>query len=251
MQPHPVFAALLAAWVLVGVIAFLALMRIPAPYGRFERPGWGPEISPRLGWFLMESPGVFIFAGILLVSLPVSLVPALFGVLWLVHYFYRGFFYPLLLRSTRRIPVAIIVSAIGFHLANVTFQAWELYRVRPDRPLSWLRDPRFLTGLALFACGCAIATRADARLRALRPARGQEYLIPRGGMFEYVSCPNYFGEIVEWIGWAVLTWTWAGAAFALWTIANLLPRALALHRWYRAQFADYPPDRKALVPHVL
>jgi hypothetical protein len=250
MPLPPVFAALLAAWAVVAVVAFLALMRIPAPYGRFERPGWGPEVSPRLGWFLMESPSVFIFAGILVASGPVGLVLAAFGALWLAHYVYRGFIYPLLLRSTRRIPVAVVLSAIGFHAANVTLQAWALYRVGPKRPISWLSDPRFLAGLALFVCGYAIAARADARLRALRPSRGQQYVVPSGGLFEYVSCPNYLGEIVEWIGWAVLTWTWAGAVFALWTVANLLPRALALHRWYRAQFAAYPAGRKALVPFV-
>ena len=33
--------------------------------------------------------------------------------------------------------------------------------------------------------------------------------------------------------------------------ANLVPRALATHRWYRERFPDYPQDRKALIPFVL
>ena len=55
-------------------------------------------------------------------------------------------------------------------------------------------------------------------------------------------------EIVEWLGWALLTWSPAGLAFAAWTMANLVPRARAHHRWYRERFPDYPARRKALVP---
>ena len=40
----------------------------------------------------------------------------------------------------------------------------------------------------------------------------------------------------------------AGWAFAVFTIANLAPRALTHHKWYRAQFPDYPPERRALIP---
>ena len=57
--------------------------------------------------------------------------------------------------------------------------------------------------------------------------------------------------MIEWIGWAILTWSLAGAAFAIYTIANLLPRALQHHRWYKSQFADYPADRKAIIPYLL
>jgi hypothetical protein len=66
-----------------------------------------------------------------------------------------------------------------------------------------------------------------------------------------VSAPNYLGEIVEWSGWALATWSLAGLAFALYTTANLAPRALANHRWYRQQFPGYPPERRALLPHLL
>jgi 3-oxo-5-alpha-steroid 4-dehydrogenase 1 len=77
------------------------------------------------------------------------------------------------------------------------------------------------------------------------------YRIPRGGAFEYVSAANYFGEIVLWTGWAVMSWTAAGALFAIFTVSNLLPRALSHHRWYREQFADYPRERRALIPWLL
>jgi protein-S-isoprenylcysteine O-methyltransferase Ste14 len=66
-----------------------------------------------------------------------------------------------------------------------------------------------------------------------------------------VSCPNYLGEIVEWTGFALLTWSLPAVSFAAWTVANLVPRALAHHRWYRERFPDYPRRRKALIPGLL
>ena len=59
------------------------------------------------------------------------------------------------------------------------------------------------------------------------------------------------GEIIEWIGFAVMTWSVAALAFAIWTAANLAPRALSHHKWYRETFPDYPTERKALIPFVV
>jgi hypothetical protein len=67
-------------------------------------------------------------------------------------------------------------------------------------------------------------------------------------MFEYVSCANYFGEFVEWCGFALATWSPAAVIFAVWTAANLAPRARQHHRWYQGKFKDYPCDRAAFVP---
>ena len=69
-------------------------------------------------------------------------------------------------------------------------------------------------------------------------------------MFRWISCPNYFGEILEWSGWALASWTLAGVAFAIFTFANLAPRARAHHQWYQQYFLDYPQNRKALIPKI-
>jgi protein-S-isoprenylcysteine O-methyltransferase Ste14 len=66
-----------------------------------------------------------------------------------------------------------------------------------------------------------------------------------------VSSPNYLGEIVQWTGWAIATWSLGGLAFALYTAANLAPRALDNHRWYQDHFDDYPPRRRALIPYLV
>ncbi len=69
-------------------------------------------------------------------------------------------------------------------------------------------------------------------------------------LFSWVTSPNYFGEMVEWVGFALAAQTLAGWAFAVFTFANLAPRAVAHHKWYRATFADYPTSRRALIPFV-
>jgi 3-oxo-5-alpha-steroid 4-dehydrogenase 1 len=43
----------------------------------------------------------------------------------------------------------------------------------------------------------------------------------------------------------------AGLAFAVYTAANLVPRRWTITDWYRERFADYPPERRALIPFLL
>jgi 3-oxo-5-alpha-steroid 4-dehydrogenase 1 len=65
-----------------------------------------------------------------------------------------------------------------------------------------------------------------------------------------VSCPNHLGEIVQWFGFALMAWNLPALSFAVWTAANLIPRAVVHHRWYRAHFSEYPAGRRAVVPGV-
>ena len=96
----------------------------------------------------------------------------------------------------------------------------------------------------------ALNKAADRQL-ALLGRNGEGYQVPRGGLYRWVSCPNYLGEIIQWTGWAIAAWSLAGWIFAIWTFANLAPRAIAHHRWYRQTFEDYPPERRALIPYLL
>jgi 3-oxo-5-alpha-steroid 4-dehydrogenase 1 len=110
--------------------------------------------------------------------------------------------------------------------------------------------PTFLLGAALFAGGLIVNRKSDLTLHDLRRVNESGYEIPQGGLYRWVSSPNYLGEIIEWTGWAIGTWSLAGLSFALWTAANLAPRARSNHVWYQQQFPDYPDERKALIPGV-
>lgn len=235
-----------------AVPVFLVLLRVPAPYGRHARSGWGPAVNPRAGWALMEAPAALVMPCWFLAGSGWEATTAMaFLLLWEFHYAYRAFVYPLTLPpGARRIPLIIVAFGFLFNVVNASLQGLALFAKTSPRDASWLVDPRFLVGTALFFGGLVLNRRSDATLRRLR-VENDGYRIPEGGLFRYVSCPNYLGEIIEWLGWAVATWTLAGFAFAAWTAANLTPRALAHHRWYRERMADYPRDRRALIPWIL
>ena len=165
--------------------------------------------------------------------------------------------------------------------------------------------PSFVIGMMLCMLGFSIVYTSDKTLLRLKkdlksthtvtaktPGTGEQrptntttsrqhhrYSIPHGGLFEYVSSPHYLGEIIEWTGFCIASGgTWASLSFVIWTAANLVPRGIATHEWYKHTFSSegddpailsarnkknedssetsfhqevYPPDRKAVIPFFL
>lgn len=243
-------------WVVWGVLAaalltVVALQFLTAPYGRHARPGWGPSLPAPAAWVLMESPAVLLWLGVFAVGPDRgALAPLVLMALWQAHYIHRTFIYPLRLRGSRAVASSVIAMGFVFNGVNAWVNAAQVGHLG-DYGADWLRSPPFLIGAALFGIGYGINRHADGVLRRLRAPGETGYRVPHGGLYRYVSCPNYFGELLLWAGWAIATWSLAGLSFALFTAANLVPRALANHRWYHEQFPDYPPERKALLPGLL
>ncbi len=244
--------------VLLGIFMFaplvlIVLLVIVAPYGRHHTWELGPTIPVRLAWMLMESPPLVMFVYFFAAGPNAAGQPQLvLAALWLSHYVHRSLIYPLQLRVRRSqsMPVALVAMGFVFNLANTFINATWISRYG-SYPLDWLGDPRFIAGLGVFVTGFVINRYSDAVLRGLRRPGEGGYKIPNGGMYRWVSCPNYLGEIISWLGWALATWSLAGLAFAAFTAANLIPRALANHRWYRETFPEYPAERRALIPLLL
>lgn len=242
----------LALWAMagLGVATWLALTFLSAPYGRHLREGFGPTIPARIGWVVMEAPAVFAFMAFFVTGdAPMQPGALALAGLWLTHYLHRVFIFPFRMRATgKRMPMLVAALAFVFNIFNAYLNGrWlsgHLY------PMNWLMDARFIIGAALFFTGFAINLWADSVLFGLRTPGEGGYRIPRGGLYERISCPNYFGEILEWCGFALAAWSPAGALFAFYTVANLAPRARSNHAWYRAKFAEYPPERRALIPSV-
>ncbi|MBT8044435.1 MAG: 3-oxo-5-alpha-steroid 4-dehydrogenase, partial [Verrucomicrobiae bacterium] len=175
----------------------------------------------------------------------------IYGV-FMLHYGNRIFIFPLRIKETgKRMPLVIVLFAVVFNCINGFFNGYWFGSLTPDYPSSWFYDPRFIAGMALFILGMMINVRSDNTLLNLRKGGKTGYFIPRDGLFKYVSSPNLLGEIIEWLGWAMMCWCLPAFAFALWTMANLIPRALDHHRWYIREFPDYPKSRKAVVPYLL
>ena len=151
-------------------------------------------------------------------------------------------------------PLSIIVMGMTFNTLNALMQGGWLFYVSPAEmyPESWLTDPRFIIGLAVFAVGMYINLKSDNIIRHLRAPGDTKHYLPKGGMFKYVTSANYFGELTEWVGFAILTWSWSGAVFALWTFANLCPRAARIYERYKKEFGDeLDTDKvKRIIPFI-
>tara|TARA_B100002052_G_scaffold293269_1_gene316123 strand:+ start:1764 stop:2468 length:705 start_codon:yes stop_codon:yes gene_type:complete len=230
---------------------FLLLFK-PATYGRHIRDQ-RLTISNKWGWFIMELPTFLIIPIFLMFSdKSVNLVTICFISLYVIHYINRVFVFPFRLNTKeKKIPLLIVISAIFFNLVNVFFIGYYFGNFATGYDLGWLYSPQFISGFALFLAGAYINNQSDSILINLRKESESGYKIPHGGLFKYVSCPNHLGEIIEWIGFAILTWSLPGLAFALWTIANLLPRAISHHIWYKKEFENYPVNRKVIIPFIL
>jgi 3-oxo-5-alpha-steroid 4-dehydrogenase 1 len=243
-----------AVWLVFGsgALVLIALTWMVAPYGRHQRGGWGPMVSARTGWIVMEAPASLAWLFIYLRGDQASeWVPLLLLLVWQSHYIYRAFIYPLGLgKSAKRMPVSVVVMAIVFNLLNAYVNARWVSQLG-EYPKEWLAEPRLWLGIGLFFFGMYINRRADRTLARLRRDNPTEYSVPRGWLYDYVASPNYFGEILQWTGWAIATWSLAGLSFAFFTLSNLAPRAISHLRWYRETFPDYPRTRRAIVPFVL
>ena len=241
-------------WAVVAAVVptFVYLLRRTAPYGRhYAGAGWGPHVSSRLGWVIMELPTVVVFLAVYLNGKAAfQIVPLLFLLMWQGHYLNRTFIYPFRTRASgRRTPLLVVGSGFFFNVINAYINARFISEFG-GYAVGWLADPRFLIGVGVFLVGIALNLHADNILIRLRRPGETGYAVPQGGGFRFVSCPNYLGEILEWAGWALATWSSCGFAFLLFTCANLVPRARSNHRWYAETFRDYPPRRRILIPGI-
>ena len=207
-----------------AVVVFISLHFVSAGYGMMYTRRWGPSVNNRLGWVMMEAP-VFIAMCILWALSPRQwdTTPLVIVCLFQAHYFQRSFIFPMLIQGKNRMPLSIILMGVLFNLINALMQGGWIFYLSPEGMYSpeWLCTPQFIIGTLIFIAGMAINIHSDHIIRHLRRPSDTRHYIPHGGMFRYVSSANYFGEFVEWTGFAILTWSWAGAVFALWTFANL------------------------------
>lgn len=241
----------LATLFAAAAVTFVTLFFVPAPYGRHRRPGWGPEIDARIGWVVMESPSVWLFALVFFRGDGAwQAAPLVLFALWELHYLQRTVVFPLKMRGGAPKPILTVALAFAFNLLNASLNASALSSGTSPYPDGWLTGPRFIAGTALFLAGFAVNLHADAVLRSLRRPGESGYRIPHGGLFRLVTSPNYLGEIIEWAGFALAAWSLPALAFLLFTIANLVPRAWAHHRWYHERFPEYPPARRAILPWI-
>jgi 3-oxo-5-alpha-steroid 4-dehydrogenase 1 len=239
------------AWIAIAVVLFPVQLFVSAPYGRHTKTTWGPMLSNKLGWVLMEGWAPVVFLAVFCWYYNPNPYALFLAVLYVAHYIHRSFIYPLRTRTQgKQMPLLIALSAMLFNSVNASVIGYYLSELA-DFPVNYFTQWNFILGLIVFAAGFVINYKSDDILIHLRKPGETGYKIPQGFLFRYISCPNHFGEIIEWLGFMLMCWNLAGVSFFVWTASNLIPRALHHHKWYLEKFKDYPKERKAVIPFVL
>jgi len=231
----------------LAVVVFIALNFVEAGYGITIDKKWGAAINNKIAWFFMEAP-VFVFMTVLCLlspritqfNLSTSLVPLILFLFFQTHYIRRSFIFPFLLKGKSKMPVTVMLMGVLFNLCNAFMQGGWLFYKSPEcmYTINWLWTPQFIIGALVFFGGMALNIQSDKIIQDLRKPGDTKHYLPAKGFFKYVTGAHYFGEVIEWIGFAILTWSISGAVFALWTFANLVPRANAIYHKYKKMFGE-------------
>lgn len=254
------YDTLLLAGLMVAILILIGSRYGAAQYGgRFGLRAGGLKISSKAGWMLMEIPAlvlfpIFFFMG----ERATEAVPLFFLAIWTMHYLNRALITPLLMRTRSEVgtfDISVVVAGWLVLALHSYLNARYISEYGEHYQIGWFADPRFWVGLIMYAGGFLLNVNSDAVLRNLRSknptADEPRYKIPYGGGFQFVTCPQYLGEMIAFAGFAIMVWH-LGAVFVLVvTVANLLPRALHTHSWFKKNFATYPEKRKALIPFIL
>jgi len=239
-------------WMGVAICVAALLQVVTAPFGRHTSDNWGPTVPNRIGWIVFEavSPlalwsAYWIAGGALNVNVNAMLMTA-----WTLHYAHRAFVFPFQIvdEPCKRMPVVVVLAAVFFNCVNGGLNGYHLATA------SYAPRWTAFVGLMLFAFAALLNIDYDYYLiRQRAENRHTRYVVPQFGLYRLVSCANLFAEVVEWIAFAIAAYpSLPAVSFATWTICNLVPRAVAHHRWYQSKFgSDYPRARKAVIPFLL
>jgi len=263
-MPLTPFNIYLCVMIVIAVATFITLYFVDAGYGIFRTEKWGRTISNRWAWFFMELP-IFLAMSILWLTCSSThnwgIVPLVFLIIFQTHYIQRTLIFPFLLKGKGRMPIGIMCMGISFNVLNAMMQGYWLFYEAYQKPQAmfvelgtdWFYNWRFILGICLFIAGYVINLRSDYIIRHLRKnPEDTKHYFPKGFMFNYVTSANYFGELLEWSGFAILTWSIPGLVFFIWTFANLAPRAHAIHKRYQMEFPEEMKNRKLkrLIPFI-
>jgi very-long-chain enoyl-CoA reductase len=213
-------------------------------------------MRPRTHNVLSYSGAVLVFWGVLLYRASHagwSRAAGFAAALWTFHFLRRAYESALVHRySKARIEPGDYSTEYAYYWGFAAWIAWSV-----SSPT--YREPGLLLQ-SLGLVGFLVAERGNARahrlLRDLREPGSSLKRIPRGFLFERLSCPHYFFEILSWVGFNLVTGTLAGTVFLLVGAGILAAWARTRHLAYQREFDGregrelYPPERRALIPFL-
>ena len=101
-------------------------------------------------------------------------------------------------------PVLVALMAFFFNTVNTFLHGYWFFLLDINYDISWFTEPVFIIGLFVFLLGMYINMHSDNIL--MRLARESDgYKIPNKGLYKYISSPNYLGEILIYLSFAILS----------------------------------------------
>lgn len=160
----------------------------------------------------------------------------------LIHYLYGHLFYILMALSTT-IPILFSTSSNQYSSLTIldnllTVKRAIIFVLFVYVSLNQHRCHKILANLRKDKAGQVITDR---------------HFVPSGGLFEYVSCPHFLLEVLLYL----LVITAQNFSVYYWNLIFLLVlssqtiNALIFHGWYKKEYKEYPPDRRAIIPYLL
>jgi steroid 5-alpha reductase family enzyme len=283
--PNQTYKIILIISITIIPIIILFFLRIPAPYGIFYRKNIsGPSLNKNIGWFIMESPGLFMFLVFYFAygTHKFNFIPLFLLSLWMLHYINRSLIFPFYTMKENYKKMPLMLVFFGF-LYIMMFSYLNAINIssNPKYTIKWMKNPVFIIGVIIFFIGFFINVWGDYKLQQYKDETKnsakielyesdefnfnklfnkntyftnndkKDYQLPNNGLYNYVTSANYLGEIIEFIGWAVMTWSLPGLLFSIGSISCIGIRALYTHEWYKNNFKNFPKDRKALIPFII
>lgn len=144
------------------------------------------------------------------------------------------------------IDTAILVS-FGYSFSAASF----LYVMQISESLASPSMNLMPLGILLFIIGMSGNLYHHYLLSRLRKDGAKGYRIPQGGLFEFVVCPHYLFEIIDFVGLAFISQTAFGFFIVSPVSLYLLGRSLSTRAWYMKKFEGFPSHRKALIPFLI
>lgn len=252
----PSYTSFIYAWACLGLVSSIAISfsrQLPIS-NRYENTALNVlgVVDKKLGWIVMETPILLVVLYFYLAgSLPLNASVVIVGA-FVIHYIHRALIFPHRIKvEGKKMPVSMVLVTMIFYIVN-GYLVGHYFGSLKSYDWSWLADPRFIIGVVLFIGGFIINVLSDNILINLRKPGETGYKIPHGGLFRYISCPNFFGEIIEWIGFALMCWSLPGIVYSAWVAMTLFFTGLQTHRWYLEKFKEeYPSRRRAVIPGVI
>ncbi|KAJ7350968.1 hypothetical protein OS493_037502 [Desmophyllum pertusum] len=223
----------------------------PLSYSKFAPDG---VINARFGWTMCYGIPATVYIVLWYLSgMPQSTFHLVTLITYLGHFVKRVLEALFLHKYSKKISILPATEiAMFYSLGSVVQHYWcNLYTQGPLADKLSSNHIAFTVGIMLYITGELINLYHHVILANLRPAgTSSGYVIPQAGLFPYIVCPHYFGELIAWYGMAV-----AGqhlCVYLAWLsmLCYLSGRSHQTQVWYQKKIENFPKDRRNLFPGI-